>query len=534
MCGLFGAIGRGADPQIIRTLAVLNITRGSQSTGFFTGSGGYFKDAESSHAFLRRKDVSDWIRESCEKEWVIGGHTRAASRGSVCTKNAHPFAYTPPEDPDQVVIGSHNGTIMNAPTKFDVDSMWAINDLAMHRPNQYQAALGDKEGWYVLTWADTRARSFYILNWRGELALAEHEGCVYYSSDKDHLATALGKPMKLALNTGDVWRFTDGKPPKRLKPFQGAVQLVTSYWRGRQSRGGNTGYSHNEFTGKVKRKTANGPWHSEIWQTRGSNEWVESFNQKEIDAAIQKYCDTSFTLKQSDYEKANEDFYLLDWLFHKEDAAIVKYTATRPTQAVVIAGRGDGYYDDDTVIDGLPGVGGPRHLGFLSERTLGGVLADVGKLTGMAKKWISGGEWYVQYRRDHNTLSWTTAILQEKISKHYNLRDIDTNTIYGLPAWLLNEEQKAQDEYAIQTARERQAEKDKAAAKTPSEAKKELDEAVAKQKLAEDQAEIQQDAALRDLLAGVDDFDALPPHEQATVLAAIEQRGLADNFYNGD
>lgn len=221
MCGLFGAVGRNINPQVIRTLAILNEERGRNATGFFTNDGSYFKDNEQSTVFLRNKDVTKWIEKSCGSCYAICGHTRNSTRGGNTVKNAHPFVYG---EAGYEVILSHNG-IVDAPNDYPVDSMYACDLLAKAKPGDYQGALGDLTGWYALTWLDRRNGHIYFLNWKSSLAFTKVGDAYYYSSNHLHLQTALGTShCGVTSDKGEIWCF-NGRKIKQLKQFTGKERV---------------------------------------------------------------------------------------------------------------------------------------------------------------------------------------------------------------------------------------------------------------------------------------------------------------------
>ncbi len=206
MCGLFGAIGPGINPLIIRALAIANRSRGKESIGFFDSTGKKIKSASDPTECLTRSNFSAFIER---KHWFIAGHTRKATRGSINKKNAHPFRFGN-------YIGSHNGQV-TAPAEYDVDSMFLFDRLHNCKGN-YSKAFEGIAGYWALTWYD--GAHFYLQAHDNRLHLARKGNTWYYSSDKDHLSAALGKADEwLTLENGATIRFHKDGRLEKLEAF---------------------------------------------------------------------------------------------------------------------------------------------------------------------------------------------------------------------------------------------------------------------------------------------------------------------------
>lgn len=229
MCGLAGGIGAGVDTGIIRALLILNESRGHDGVGVFNSSGGWRKNNSRSTEELRKPELSEFIHKSATKTWAVCGHTRGGTRGGAFARNAHPFCYGD-------IIGSHNG-VVDAPVKYDVDSMWIMDLLSQAKPGEYQKALAQVGPWFVLTWLDKRNKSIYLLNWSGTLHFMKYRGIWYYSSDGDHLATAVGSDKGISsIDKKAVIRFSfdkeKGVQAVRLPDFTGKEkETVRVDWR---------------------------------------------------------------------------------------------------------------------------------------------------------------------------------------------------------------------------------------------------------------------------------------------------------------
>lgn len=227
MCGLAGAVGHNIDPYIVSTLLLLNEKRGADSTGVFTSSGEIVKDDKASSIWLRNLENRRFLAKACKENWAVVGHTRAGTRGSICKENAHPFKMGD-------VIGAHNGTVTSAPNTYAVDSMYLFDLLSKQDAGQYQKALGNIPGWYMLTYMDFRDNLLYFLNWTGTLHINFVDGQMYWSSEEGHLWTATGAKADIELRSGDV-RVIDGTnlKLKELEPFTGGT-----FWSQQNAYGG--------------------------------------------------------------------------------------------------------------------------------------------------------------------------------------------------------------------------------------------------------------------------------------------------------
>lgn len=168
MCGLFGAFGPSlsthgaAIERYILNAAAVDSLRGAQSTGLVHATAHSvrtFKKAVNGVEFSALHQAGELARPNVST-FAIVGHNRAATRGSVCDANAHPFVRG-------AITLVHNGHISNAWQVAEDAGLkhadWRVDsDTAAAALNKYAdplEALRKLDGAYSLVWIDTRNRS---------------------------------------------------------------------------------------------------------------------------------------------------------------------------------------------------------------------------------------------------------------------------------------------------------------------------------------------------------------------------------------
>jgi hypothetical protein len=211
MCGIFGGIGK-VNSGVIRALALANRERGIDSLGFFNSEGKILKRAGDPLDVLTDRDFQRYL-DKARGHWFVAGHTRQATCGHVCTRNAHPFRYGK-------IIGAHNG-IVDAPASYKVDSEYLIDLLS--KGTDYHSALGEVAGYWGLSWYD--GKYLYLQAHGTEIAIGQDKrGAWYYSSAWEHLEACASPRESIILHTGMTVRFSASGVCETCKPFIGGGQ----------------------------------------------------------------------------------------------------------------------------------------------------------------------------------------------------------------------------------------------------------------------------------------------------------------------
>jgi len=217
-----------------------NRQRGKESLGFFDSNQNIHKVGDDPMDVLGTADCTEFLNQAENDAWFIVGHTRYSTRGIVSDENSHPFHYGD-------VIGSHNG-IVEAPMEYNVDSEYAI-DLLSQNESDYQAALHDVWGYWTLAWHDARKNELFISMYDNTCGLAKYRGCWYFSSDPDHLATAMGEVEVIVLENKSTVSFGPDGNLKWRKKY--APSISYSYKKNSRTSGGSSsssGYTSSGYT----------------------------------------------------------------------------------------------------------------------------------------------------------------------------------------------------------------------------------------------------------------------------------------------
>lgn len=156
MCCLFGMMGAnivGPEHRIMEAMSYLSCFRGVDSTGVIIGSRGKKlfeinteKDTVTPPEFFHGDEFRRAMANTKGQTVLLAGHARAATKGQVTVKNAHPFEVGN-------IIGMHNGTIHGLNTGDGTDSEAALKILDQ---NGLQDTVDRcKFGAYAFMWVDS-------------------------------------------------------------------------------------------------------------------------------------------------------------------------------------------------------------------------------------------------------------------------------------------------------------------------------------------------------------------------------------------
>lgn len=215
MCGIVGLVTiakNGPSTEELRTfrdMLVFGSVRGFDSTGVFgvqnNGNVDIVKAAMTGAEFVTTHDYTTWSGDMLMRGQFLVGHNRAATRGTVNDKNAHPFWK------DDKIILVQNGTFVGghkhiADTEVDTE---AITHL-LARESDVEKALQQVDAAYALVWYNVEEKTLNIIrNTERPLyfAYTSEGSCLFASEPNFIMCAAYRNGVKL------------DKPPYMLKEF---------------------------------------------------------------------------------------------------------------------------------------------------------------------------------------------------------------------------------------------------------------------------------------------------------------------------
>jgi hypothetical protein len=206
MCGLIGmavANDNGFDQSQREALAqslIVNQLRGADSTGVFSvDNKGFWRTLKcvgGPRELFQHASWHDVWNDLFQRGKIAVGHGRAATRGTIEWKNAHPFIADKPKkkdqkDPNRILL-VHNGTLhkwqahLKGLDTFDVDSEWLASQIATLGPEE---ALAKAQGAVATIWWDDETKSLNLYrNGERPLFLMQTErGDLYLNSEESSL-----------------------------------------------------------------------------------------------------------------------------------------------------------------------------------------------------------------------------------------------------------------------------------------------------------------------------------------------------------
>jgi hypothetical protein len=169
MCGLVAFVSAYSngfsteEADTFRDMLVIDTLRGFDSTGVCgienNGNITTVKDAINGASFVQTKEFSSFKTDMIYKGIFMFGHNRAATRGSITDRNAHPFCVN-----DNIILaqnGTYNGDHKHLKDT-DVDSE-ALAHVLEEYPN-IEDALQRVNAAYSLIWYNVKESTLYFIN----------------------------------------------------------------------------------------------------------------------------------------------------------------------------------------------------------------------------------------------------------------------------------------------------------------------------------------------------------------------------------
>lgn len=190
MCGHFGGIAAHmfeSDIDRIRELGIVSQLRGMDSTGIAVGYKrkkeklyvDVHKEVDNASNFLYDDKITTALGygKGAERPFIVMGHCRAATKGTVVADNAHPY------DLDSI-IGAHNGTVHGLKNqKANGTDSLAIFETIKEEGVQ-KAVDAAQDGAYALVWMDTNDQTInFLRNGERTLYILGYNGVIYWCSD---------------------------------------------------------------------------------------------------------------------------------------------------------------------------------------------------------------------------------------------------------------------------------------------------------------------------------------------------------------
>jgi len=229
MCGIVGFISTeddiyaGEKQHFMHFALSLDSLRGRDSTGIISVSNAF--DVRAQHSLMSGDKFvhSAHYRRGLVKSWAKVGHNRAATRGSIKLRNAHPFTFG-----DVTLV--HNGTLTargndmeTYDSALEVDSMQISLALSLSPPEDAKKVLSGIAGSFAIVWTDKRDNSVNMARNSDRpihFTYNKRKDIMWYMSDGLHLKT-INKSFGTNPAGGDVVYNMDRM--KILKYSKGSI-----------------------------------------------------------------------------------------------------------------------------------------------------------------------------------------------------------------------------------------------------------------------------------------------------------------------
>jgi predicted glutamine amidotransferase len=215
MCGLVAVVTKNKygftneQKDIFSILLYIDVMRGEDSTGVFLvntlGNVELAKDATASADFIRTDEYKALKAAAFKNGWAMVGHNRAATRGQITDRNAHPFIV------DDKIALVHNGTLVgghkhHADTEVDSEAIAHL----LAKEEDPEKVLRKVNGAYALIWydADTKKLNF-IRNTQRPLWLMETSTEYIFASEESFLNLVRDKFRLKPLENGGPYQIKE-------------------------------------------------------------------------------------------------------------------------------------------------------------------------------------------------------------------------------------------------------------------------------------------------------------------------------------
>lgn len=265
MCGIVGCFGKTLnkkDKEFFTQSLIVDVLRGFDSTGVAV-----WHSTKGARVVKRAMNAMDFIQFAPYEEHVspytvegLLGHNRAATKGEINHRNAHPFI-----SPEENIILVHNGTLWNYKNlhekDFDVDSEYIAASIESKGSKATAEALNGKFAVVYINVFDETLNMFRNSERPLHYVYAKDNRMIYFHSERGSLAWLIerneidvGKNTIETLPPGVILTWSLGKIQEKPK----AVQFTTAEERSR-SNTYNKNHNNNNYTptpGKVLTNTS--------------------------------------------------------------------------------------------------------------------------------------------------------------------------------------------------------------------------------------------------------------------------------------